>query len=123
MPAHDLATGQPIQPTAEEAQATAGPTDPNEVPVMSTESAFLVFLDGNGHWQADSTKVNQPVQVGREANLNDFNHAVADIRRDLDANAAAETLMIRMQMAAVQAQQQQQAQQILRGIKIPGQPA
>lgn len=84
---------------------------------MATESAFLVFLDGNGHWQADSKKVNQPIIVGREANLNDFTHAFADIQKDLAANAAAETLMIRMQMAAVQAQQNAQAQQILQGLK------
>lgn len=85
-------------------QVVQQPPDP-----LITDCAFLVYLDESGHWVADD-KIERPIQVRRRASLNDFNHAAADIQKDITANDAANrTLMLQMQQAQQMAERLQTA--------------
>lgn len=94
---------------------------PDQDPLM-VETAFVVYKNAEGHWVADGNRLNTPINVARQATTVDFGHATADIERDLDANAAAQTFMFLMQQQAMAAQQAAKDQQLLNGLKIPGMP-
>ena len=111
-PTNDL--GEHHDDIAGEAAEVSDPTS------LITEAAFLVYLDPNGHWTADSEKVNIPVSAARPAHLGDIRHAVAEIDQDLLAIAIAQrtapaVLQMQQQMM-MQAQKQMEAQRIAAGL-------
>lgn len=83
-----------------------------EVEPLACQAAFLVFLDGGGHWIADSSKLNVPVIVTRQCTPNDFRHAVADMDQDITATATAGRMLMAQQEMMQKAMQQQEAQRI-----------
>jgi hypothetical protein len=106
-----MVEGDPIKDMQEEERHMIE-TEPPEP--LVTECAFLVYLDPQGHWVGDSDKVNNPVQVGRPATLNDYRHAAATIHDDLLAadtasRAAQGTVVLQQQLAMQMAKQMEAA--------------
>jgi hypothetical protein len=105
-------------PTPEEAAALNNSDPATEAaeaaePIV-TEAAFLVYLDINGHWCGDTAFINREVVVVRDANMNDYRHACADMSSDLLAHETAQrsagaTLQLQqnVMMQAIQAKQTQ----------------
>ena len=78
-----------------------------EVEPITTECAFLVYLDETGHWMADST-VERGVNSARVANVNDFLHAAAVINKDIVvSDTVARFMAVQQQMAQAMMQRQQ----------------
>jgi len=83
-------------------------------------TAFVCYMDENGHWIADEKLLQRSLVLQREVSWNDYRHAVADIEADMLANdaatRAAQFTMQLQQQRMVQAVQAQQAQQIKEGL-------
>lgn len=85
-------------------------TPPQPGEMLQTECAFLVFKTPEGIWAADSTKLGQPIAIGREANLHDMRHAAHDILHGITVQETAQTVVM-LQQQVVQGMQQQMANQ------------
>jgi hypothetical protein len=120
-----------LDPKETDTEATVPPV--NDVPdqrpeeameVLTTECAFLVYINRDGHWVADSKALGVPVASGREATFGDFYAACAVIQHDVTiAEQAGATVAAQQQVAAAMQQQMQQqavAQQLAREGKMPG---
>lgn len=101
----------------------AAPVPPEPEPFVC-QTAFLCYLNEDGHWVADEKLLNRPLLMAREANWNDYRHATADIAADLicqdTAQRSTSYIMQAQQAAMQQAMQQAQAQKIREGIGVPG---
>lgn len=102
--------------------AQAGPQE-NELPLV-VDVAFVVYLNSDGHWCGESAILNRQFITSREATLNDYRHACADMMSDLQASEsagrAAQATMQLQQNVMQQVMAQRQAQQIGDAIGIPG---
>lgn len=70
--------------TAPPEQPQPGPQEP-----FRCQTAFLCYLDDNGHWIADETLLDRMLIMDRPANWNDYRHAAADLTQDLLAQESA----------------------------------
>jgi len=112
-------------PTPEEAAALnnsdpAAGAQTEELEPITCEAAFLVFKDQNGHWIGDSALVNRQVIVQRQAGMNDYRHACADLSSDLLAQESAQRSIMMQQQMMIQAARQAEAQRIGQAAGIPG---
>lgn len=83
--------------------------------LLTTEAAFIVYLDPQGHWVADGN-IDRPVQTARAVNVSDFFHACATIQKDVTVADTTRQLIIAQQQIAQQMQQQMQEQKIAQNI-------
>lgn len=74
---------------------------------LTTECAFIVYLEGDGHWMATHL-INREINMAREANVNDFFHAAATITRDISSSDTASKQLLLQRQAAQQIMEQQQ---------------
>lgn len=87
-----------------EAPAAAQNEQPQNTQVITTESAFVMYMDDEGHWLANPD-FTRPMMVQRQANSHDFAHAAGDLLRDLASfEAAVHTVNLSQQAAAQMAQ-------------------
>ena len=101
----------PIETQSEESSVSVEGLVPPDLPqntphqaseeVLQTECAFLVFLTPEGIWAADSSKIGNPIVMGREATFHDFRHAAHDILYGIELQETAQTVVM-MQQQAVQ---------------------
>lgn len=89
----------------------------SSMPPLATECAFLVFIDGEGHWQA-TAELGRPLQMTRPATINDFFHAAADITGDIEAFKAGNQVLAQMEVKTRQMMEAQQNQAVLGGIDL-----
>lgn len=99
----------------------SGPQQPPQQPqeVIQTESAFLMYVDASGHWVADGSAINRPIQVGREANFNDFYHAACVLKKDVETQEVAQQTVLTQQRVAQQMAERIQTAQVAQGIGGP----
>jgi hypothetical protein len=95
-----------------EANVVHEETAKNNANVLQTESAFLMYLDKNGHWIADGN-LDREVQTARSATVDDFFHACAVVSKDLTVADTTRQMLLAQQQIAQQMAQQMETQKIV----------
>jgi hypothetical protein len=108
----DEAEVVPSDEVEEEEKGQPAVSAPEDMPPLTLETAFVVYPDHTGHWTADSTLINRPLIVGREANHNDFFIAAATIQKDVTAFEIANRTVAAQQAAAAAMAQAMQSQNV-----------
>ena len=119
----------PTSAQSQDATATDGQIDPNEVleeqaasVPKEVETAFVVWLDDDGTWVGASDLTL--VKPRRPATLNDMFSGASTVADDVSTNKTAQHLMNMMNMQAQAMQkkmtEQQQASQLLQKIQQQG---
>lgn len=106
------------------AEAADKPAEQETAPPITSECGFLVYLDDNGHWIAD-TNINREIIVGRSANGHDMWVAAETIAHDITSLEISQRVMMMQAAAADRAMRQMQTQQLvnqldLTNLKTPG---
>lgn len=84
---------------------------------ISVETAFLVVIRENGVIQA-SPDINIPVSPKRNVTMDEIETASLKIAADLQADKTASMVQVRMGQTAQAMQQQAEAAQIARSLKL-----
>ena len=82
---------------------------------INTESAFIAYLDENGHWVADGD-LSKKFNVARDATVEDFFHASAVINKDITVADTTRQLIVAQQRVAQQMAQQMEAQKVAQNL-------
>lgn len=94
--------------------------DPAAEPeAVVSESAFIVYLDANGHWTAD-TDTTKRLMISRPANMFDIYNAAATVQKDITVSETAQTTVMLQQQSAAAIAQRMQAQQMAQQAGIDG---
>lgn len=97
--------------------AQEGPQQPAQL--LVTEAAFIVFLDSQGHWMADSGVINRPIQVARESNFIDMHNACTTIIKDIVVQETARQVVGLQQQVAQQVAEQMRTRQLAESLGGP----
>lgn len=104
----------------EPATAPVPEPDPATEPeAVVSESAFIVYLDANGHWTAD-TDTTKRLMISRPANMFDIYNAAATVQKDITVSETAQTTVMLQQQSAAAIAQRMQAQQMAQQAGIDG---
>lgn len=97
--------------------SAAAPSDPQ---VLRAETAFVVYMDQEGHWIATTEAFTMKLELTRGANQHDFLHAAMDITSDVTAWKSGMQMMAQMASQAQVMAQAKQNQDILAATGMGG---